>query len=76
MKKSILGIFAKFTGKRLCRSLRSEAYNFIKKETLAQMFMGANFSKFESGRRFACLMISRDPTMVGTEGEKFEFQGL
>ena len=76
MKKSILEIFAKFTGKRLCRSLRSEAYNFIKKETLAQMFMGANFSKFESGRLFACLMISQDPTMVGTEGEKFEFQGL
>ena len=36
----------------------------------------ANFSKFECGGLFACLMISRGPTMVGTEEEKFEFQGL
>ena len=54
MKKSILGIFAKFTGKRLCRSLRSEAYNFIKKETLAQMFMGANFRNLNPGD---CLLV-------------------
>ena len=36
----------------------------------------ANFSKFESGIMFACFIISLDPTMVGAEWEKFEFQGL
>ena len=46
VKKSVLGNFAKFTGKHLCQSLffnkvagqRPEACNFIKKETLAQVF--------------------------------------
>ena len=42
-KKVALRIFAKFTGKHLCQSLYFNkvaglAYNFIKKETLAQMF--------------------------------------
>ena len=45
-KKGVLGNFAKFTGKHLCQSLffnkvarlRSQAGNFIKKETLAQVF--------------------------------------
>ena len=46
VKKGILGKFAKFTGKHLCKSLffnkvaglRPKASNFIKKETLAQVF--------------------------------------
>ena len=44
-QKGVLKNFAKFTGKHLCQSLsliklhcRSEAYNFIKKGTLAQLF--------------------------------------
>ena len=45
-KKGVLGNFAKFIGKHLCQNLffnkvaglRPEACNFIKKETLAQMF--------------------------------------
>ena len=43
-KKGVLENFAKFTGKHLCQSLflikrlRHEAWNFIKKETLAQVF--------------------------------------
>ena len=45
-KKSVLRIFAKFTGKHLCPSLlclsppapQPQAYNFIKRETLAQVF--------------------------------------
>ena len=41
-KKGVLRNFAKFTGKRLCQSLFfnkvAGAYNFIKKETLAQVF--------------------------------------
>ena len=45
-KKSVLGNFAKFTGKHQCQSLffnkvvglRPEACNFIKKEALAQVF--------------------------------------
>ena len=45
-------MFAKFTGKQLRRSLflnkvyRPEAYNFIKKETLAQVF-SCEFAKFQ-----------------------------
>ena len=35
-KKGFLKNFTKFTGKHLCQSLR--ACNFIKKETLAQLF--------------------------------------
>ena len=46
VKKGILGKFAKFTGKHLCKSLlfnkvaglRPKASNFIKKEILAQVF--------------------------------------
>ena len=43
MKKGVLKNFAKFTGKHLCQSLffnkaDSEACNFIKKETLTQVF--------------------------------------
>ena len=45
MKEGVLSNFAKFTGKHLCQSLffnkvaglRSQACNFIKKETLAQV---------------------------------------
>ena len=41
--KGVLRNFIKFTGKHLCQSLiliklQAEAYNFIKKETLAQLF--------------------------------------
>ena len=43
MKKGVLRNFTKFTGKHLCQSLflnkvASQACNFIKKETLAQVF--------------------------------------
>ena len=50
-KNGVLKNFAKFTGKQLRRSLffnkvyRPEAYNFIKKETLAQVF-SCEFAKF------------------------------
>ena len=52
-KKGVLRNFTKFTGKHLCQSLffnkvaglRPEACNFIKKETLAQVFP-VNFVKF------------------------------
>ena len=40
-KKDVLRNFAKFTGKRLCQNLffnKLAAYNFIKKEALAQVF--------------------------------------
>ena len=40
-EKVVLGNFAKFTGKHLCLSLffnKPAACNFIKKETLAQVF--------------------------------------
>ena len=37
-KKGVLRNFAKFTGKHLYQSLQPKACNFIKKETLAQMF--------------------------------------
>ena len=37
-EKGVLRNFAKFTGKHLCQSLSGVACNFIKKETLAQMF--------------------------------------
>ena len=54
MTKGVLGNFTKFTGKHLHQSLffnkvaglRPEACNFIKKETLAQVFScGVNFEK-------------------------------
>ena len=53
VKKVILRNFAKFTGKHLCQSpflnkvasYRPKACNFIKKETLVQMFF-REFSKF------------------------------
>ena len=43
MKKGVLKNLAKFTGKHLCQSLffnkvAGQACNFIKKETLAQVF--------------------------------------
>ena len=38
MKKGVLRNFTKFTGKHLFLRKTSEAYNFIKKETLAQVF--------------------------------------
>ena len=41
VKKVVFRNFAKFTGKHLCQSIffnKVEAWNFIKKETLAQMF--------------------------------------
>ena len=37
-KKGVLRNFTKFTGKHLCQSLLPEACNFIKKETLPQVF--------------------------------------
>ena len=41
-KNSVLWIFAKFTVKHLCQSLfnklQAETYNFVKKESLAQVF--------------------------------------
>ena len=38
VKKSVFKNFAKFTGKHLCQRLtRRQAWNFIKKETLAQL---------------------------------------
>ena len=37
-KKGVLRNFTKFTGKHLYQSLQPKAFNFIKKETLAQMF--------------------------------------
>ena len=42
-KKNVLKNFAKFTGKHMCQSLflmklQAEAFNFIKKETLVQVF--------------------------------------
>ena len=41
LRKGVLRNFVKFTGKHLCRSVlfnRSEACNFVKKETLGQVF--------------------------------------
>ena len=37
-KKGVLRNFAKFIGKQLCQSLFFQSLNFIKKETLAQVF--------------------------------------
>ena len=36
----------------------------------------ANFSKFESGRLFASLVIPRGTNMVGSEEKSFECQGF
>ena len=40
MKKGVLRNFTKFTGKHLCQSLffNKKDFNFIKKETLVQVF--------------------------------------
>ena len=43
MKKDILENFAKFTRKHLCRP---HAWNFVNKETLAQVVFFVNFVKF------------------------------
>ena len=53
MKKDILKNFPKFTGKHLCQSLfliklQTEACDFIKKETLAQVFSCKLFETFKS----------------------------
>ena len=53
MKKDILKNFPKFTGKHLCQSLfliklQTEACDFIKKETLAQVFSCKFFETFKS----------------------------
>ena len=48
MGKPILNDFAKFTGKHMCQSLffnKAVGCNFIKKETLAQVFF-VLFAKF------------------------------
>ena len=50
VRKGILGNFTKFTGKQLYQSvifkkLKTKAWNFIKKETLSQVF-SCNFLKF------------------------------
>ena len=42
-KLGVLKNFAKFKGKQLCKS---QAYNFIKKETLTQRCFPVNFAKF------------------------------
>ena len=46
-KKGVLRNFVKFTGKHMCQSLFfnkvAGARNFIKKETLVQMFLGTPF---------------------------------
>ena len=52
-KKSALRNFAKFTGKHLCQNLFFDkvvdvACNFIKKETLAQVFSGEFFEVFKN----------------------------
>ena len=73
MRKGGLGNFTKLTGKHLCQSLlfnkvadlRSEACNFIKKETVAQMFSCAFCEIFKNtfsyrtplGDCFLCVMI-------------------
>ena len=38
IRKGVLRNFAKFTGRHLCQSLRPETCNFIKMETLTQVF--------------------------------------
>ena len=49
IKKSALKSFAKFTGKHLCQILFwPEAYNFNKKEALAQVFSGEFFEVFKN----------------------------
>ena len=54
VRKGVLRNFEKFTGKHLCQSLffcRPEACNFIKKETLAQVF-SCEFSKISKNTFF------------------------
>ena len=45
VRKGVLRSFPKFILKHLCQSLRPSAYNFVKKETLAQVFP-VNFPPF------------------------------
>ena len=52
-KKEVLKNFSKCTGKHLCQSLfliklRVDAFNFIKKETLAQLFFCEFCKNFEN----------------------------
>ena len=65
-EKGVLGNFAKFTGKHLCKSLflkkvagLRQACNFIKKETLAQVFS------------FEFCAILRTPFLQNTSGGCF-----
>ena len=54
VRKGVLKIFSKFTGKHLCQSLlfnKASACNFIKKETLAQVF-SCEFSKISKDTFF------------------------
>ena len=70
VRKDILRNFAKFKGKHLCQSLRpaAEAYNFIIKETLAQVFSYVSFAKFlrtpflqnTSGRLLPDVLLSKE----------------
>ena len=50
IKKSVLKNFTKFTGKHLCQSLfcRPQAWNFIIKETLAQVFSSEFYETFKN----------------------------
>ena len=58
-KKSVLRNFAKFTGKHLCQS--PDAYNFIKRETLAQV-LSCEFCEI-SKDTFSC----RTPPVAASE---------
>ena len=48
VKKVFLKISSKFTGKHLCQSLFFEVCNFIKKETLAQVFFCEFYGSFKN----------------------------
>ena len=77
-KKSILENFAKFTGKRLCKclffnkvaSLKPETRNFIKKETLAQVFSRELCGMFEN------IFFYRTPSMVASGSTQFALMFL
>ena len=51
MKKGVLRNFTKFTGKHVPESFRPKACNFIKKETLAEVF-SCEFCEFSKNTFF------------------------
>ena len=71
LRKSVLGNFLKFTGQYLCQSLfllklQTSACNFIKKETIAQIFFcefceisKKTFLQYVSGRLLQEVFYSR-----------------